>query len=95
MVLYAMCCNGTSEVSKWLLDGFNALTIAYGEDCTGKRSYMLGSSQAHAAYVPDVLSRLYQASDESPLRIALSLWALRGNDIIEYDTTHLTVLTMM
>lgn len=81
--LFEMCYDCLSEVSAWLLDGFNALTIAYGEDCTGKRSYMLGSSHMHAAYVPDVLSRLYQASDESPLRIALSLWALRGNDIIE------------
>lgn len=64
--------------------------ISHGERESDKTRNLFGSnlkgSDPHWGFVPETLHNLYERVKVSPqsATIALSVWALQGNDIIEY-----------
>lgn len=83
------------RVSEWLRDGFNATVISYGEKNSEKTQSLYGrtnSSSNRVGFVWELLKHLYESTSLDGSRdktkvalptISLSLWALRGNTVIE------------
>lgn len=83
------------NVAQWLLDGFNASVIGYGSN-PSKTESLYGSDLSNKSeprnrkgFVYEVLRDLFEKIHENTENIStilsLSLWALKGNDVIEYS----------
>jgi hypothetical protein len=84
-----------SNVSQWLLDGFNGTLISYGANPT-KTESLYGADLVNRnepnlrkGFVYEILRDLYQKIEtrtrEENLTtiLSISLWALKGNSVIE------------
>lgn len=82
------------EISQWILDGFNATVICYGMNPI-KTESLYGNDisnrnvviKRRKGLVYEVLWNLFEKvqdkSTESTIIISLSIWALKGDTIIE------------
>ncbi|CAD7695446.1 unnamed protein product [Ostreobium quekettii] len=69
------------NVMAWLLEGFNATIVAFGQSGTGKTRALLGSPNSLLAWILQSLFR--RASVGESMTIALSLWEVFRDQVVD------------
>lgn len=77
--------------AEWVLEGFSATLLAFGQSGTGKSSTLFGPQHSSTeAILPAVLHSLFNSCTSNSLRVGVSCWEIVQHELVDLlaDSPH-------
>ncbi len=77
--------------AEWVLEGFSAALLAFGQSGTGKSSTLFGPQHSSTEPIlPAVLHSLFNSCSSNSLRVGVSCWEIVQHELVDLlaDSSH-------